>query len=68
VDFVPVMPHAERIADGQSSTSLAIPVSDAPRSRPKSFYVVIDRAESGPALGTRTLTMVTIQPPDTPGR
>jgi hypothetical protein len=66
LDFVPVMPHLERIADGQTGANLTIPVTDAPRSRAKSFYVVIDQAEGGPALGARALTMVTIQPPDSP--
>ena len=64
VDFVPVMPRTEVIEDGRSSVTLDVAVSDAPRRRPKSFYVVIDRAESGPALGGRTLTMITIQPPE----
>lgn len=66
LDFVPVMPHLDRIADGQASASLSIPVTDAPRSREKSFYVVIDQAEGGAALGARALTMVTIQPPESP--
>ena len=64
LDFVPVMPHLERIADGQTSASLSIPVTDAPRSREKSFYVVIDQTESGTTVGGRTLTMVTLQPSD----
>jgi serine/threonine protein kinase len=64
-DFTPVIPREERIADGSSSVSLDIPVSGTPRTQPKSFYVVIDRTESGGAgLGGRTLTMVTLQPPD----
>ena len=63
-DFEPVTPRAEQIADGSSTAVLTIPVSSSPRTRPKSFYVVIDRTDSGPALGTRTLTMVTLQPPD----
>jgi hypothetical protein len=41
---------------------LNIPVSAAPRSQPKSFYVVIDRTDTGAALGERNLTMVTLQP------
>jgi hypothetical protein len=59
-----VTPRAEHFADGSGSISLSIPVSGAPRTQPKSFYVVIDRTDSGPALGARTLTMVTLQPPD----
>jgi len=63
-DFTAVVPHVEHIADGSNGTTLSIPVSDAPRARQKSFYVVIDQAEAGPALGARTLTMVTLQTPD----
>ena len=62
-DFTPVIPRAEHIADGSGSVNLNIPVPSTPRGKSKSFYVVIDRTESGgAALGARTLTMVTIQP------
>lgn len=62
-DFTPVIPSVEHIADGSGSVSLSIPVSSTSRGKSKSFYVVIDRTESGgAALGARTLTMVTIQP------
>ena len=63
-DFAAVTPRLGRIGDGGANISLTIPVSGAPRTKPKSFYVVIDRTDSGPALGGRTLTMVTLQPPD----
>lgn len=63
-DFTAVVPHVEHIADGSGGVTLSIPVSDAPRTREKSFYVVIDQAQAGPALGARTLTMVTLQTPD----
>jgi Protein kinase domain len=64
-DFEPVIPRVEHIADGSSSVSLIVPVPSTPRGKPKSFYVVIDRPESGgAALGARTLTMVTLQAPD----
>jgi serine/threonine protein kinase len=63
-DFTPVMPHEGQIESGSASVSLSVRVSGAPRTKPKSFYVVIDRTDSGPALGGRTLTMVTLQPPD----
>lgn len=63
-DFVAVTPRVEKIGNGASSLSLSIPVSAAQRTRPKSFYVVIDRTETGAALGARTLTMVTLQPPE----
>ena len=62
-DFVPVMPRVEQFENGSNRVSLSIPISGTPRSQPKSFYVVIDRTESGAALGERTLTMVTILPP-----
>ena len=63
-DFTPVMPHEGQIESGSASVSLNVRVSGAPRTKPKSFYVVIDRTDSGPALAGRTLTMVTLQPPD----
>jgi hypothetical protein len=63
-DFTPIMPREGQIESGSASISLSIPVSGAPRTKPKSFYVVIDRTDSGPALAGRTLTMVTLQPPD----
>jgi hypothetical protein len=64
-DFFPVIPSVEHIPDGRDSITLNVPILSAPRGKSKSFYVVIDRIESGGAeLGARTLTMVTIQPPD----
>ena len=63
VDFTPVIPRAERIESGKDSVSLSIPISDMPRRQPKSFYVEIDRTESGAALGAKNLTMVTLLPP-----
>jgi len=64
-DFTPVIPSVERIPDGRGSVTLNVPVLSTPRGKSKSFYVVIDRTESGgAALGARNLTMVTIQPPD----
>jgi serine/threonine protein kinase len=63
-DFTPVIPRVDRIPDGSSSVSLSVPVSGTPRTQPKSFYVVIDRTDSGAALGAKTLTMVTLQPPE----
>ena len=65
VDFVPVMPHTARIEDGSSDADLAVAVVyAAARTDPKSFYVVIDQAESGPAIGARTQTLVTLLPRD----
>jgi hypothetical protein len=64
-DFAPVVPRVEHIADGKGSVSLSIPLVSTPSDKPRSFYVVIDRTESGgAALGARNLTMVTIQPPE----
>jgi serine/threonine protein kinase len=64
IDFLPVLPQQAHIGDGQSSVSLSIPLSKAPRTRSKSFYVVIDQSEGGAALGVRTLTMITLLPGD----
>jgi serine/threonine protein kinase len=64
VDFIPVMPRTGIIEDGSNGVTLAIDISAISRRQSKSFYVVIDQAESGAALGPRTLTMVTIQPED----
>jgi len=64
-DFLAVVPSVEHIPDGRASITLNIPILSTPRGKSKSFYVVIDRIESGGAeLGARNLTMVTIQPPD----
>lgn len=64
-DFSPEVPRLEHIPDGRDSISLIIPILSTPHGKSKSFYVVIDRTESGgAALGGRTLTMVTIQPTD----
>ncbi len=61
-DFAAAVPRVEHFEDGSKSVILNIPVSAAPRSQPKSFYVVIDRTDTGAALGDRNLTMVTLQP------
>ncbi|MEO7208711.1 MAG: protein kinase [Steroidobacteraceae bacterium] len=63
-DFSAVVPQPAYVADGKSSVSLSIPVSNAPHTQSKSFYVVIDQSEGGATLGTRTLTMVTLLPSD----
>jgi serine/threonine protein kinase len=64
IDFLPVLPQHASIGDGISDISLNVPLSKAPRTRSKSFYVVIDQTEGGAALGARTLTMVTLLPGD----
>ena len=64
IDFSPEMPHVASIGSGSGSVTLDIPVAGTRRGPPKSFYVVIDQDESGPALGSRNLTMVTLQPAD----
>ena len=64
-DFAPAIPSVEHIPDGRGSVTLNIPILSTPRGKSKSFYVVIDRTESGAAaLGERNLTMVTIQSAD----
>ena len=63
-DFSAVVPQPGYVGEGQSGISLSIPVSNAPRTQSKSFYVVIDQSEGGAALGARTLTMVTLLPTD----
>jgi hypothetical protein len=60
-DFAPAIPRVEHFEDGSRSVILNIPVSATPRTQPKSFYVVIDRTDTGAALGERNLTMVTLQ-------
>jgi serine/threonine protein kinase len=64
VDFVPATPHVEHFAVGSNSVNVSIKVSSQPHSQPKSFYVVIDQADSGPPLGARNLTLVTLLPPE----
>jgi hypothetical protein len=65
VDFVPVMPHTARVEDGSSDADLTVAVVYATaRTAPKSFYVVIEQAESGPAIGARAQTLVTLLPRD----
>jgi serine/threonine protein kinase len=60
-DFSPVKSQVEQIDDGKNSVSLLIPVTaDRARKASKSFYVVIDEASPGAALGPRTLTMITL--------
>jgi serine/threonine protein kinase len=63
-DFTPVVPRTEQVPDGKWNTALVISVSNAPRTEPKSFYVVIDRTDDSTATLGRTLTMVTLQPAD----
>jgi serine/threonine protein kinase len=64
IDFSPVLPQLASIGDGQSDITLNVLLSKAPRTRSKSFYVVIDRTDGGAALGARTLTLVTLVPSD----
>jgi len=65
VDFAAVAPRVEHIEDRSKGATLSVPVvSSSLRSRPKSFYVVIDQPGDNAVLGARTLTMVTLQPSD----
>jgi serine/threonine protein kinase len=63
-DFSAVVPQVASIGDGKSALTLNIPLSNAPHTQSKSFYVVIDHSEGGAALSGRTLTMVTLLPSD----
>lgn len=63
-DFSAMMPQIAHIPDGKANLILSIPLSNTPHTQAKSFYVVIDQTEGGASLGTRTLTMITLQPPD----
>ena len=58
----PSAPQLAYLADGKSTATLSIPLSIAPHTQSKSFYVVIDQSEGGAPLGARTLTMVTLLP------
>ncbi len=61
-DFKAAAPQRGYLGDGKSSVTLSIPLSIAPHTQSKSFYVVIDQSEGGAPLGARTLTMVTLLP------
>jgi serine/threonine protein kinase len=63
-DFSAIAPQLAYLADGKASASLSIPLSIAPHTQSKSFYVVIDQSDGGAPLGARTLTMVTLLPSD----
>ena len=61
LDFVPVKTQVEHIESGKNSVNLVVPiVMDPARRAARNFYVVIDEASDNAALGSRTLTMVTI--------
>ena len=60
-DFSAVVPQLAHFGDGISNVTLNITLSNAPHAQAKSFYVVIEQSEDGAPLGTRTLTMVTLQ-------
>ncbi len=65
-DFVPVAPHVEHFADGESSLRLTIPLAPgASRRQPRSFYVVLSDPGEGAVLGDRSLAMVTLPPSET---
>jgi hypothetical protein len=68
IDFSPVVPQIARIEDGKSSVALNVPLSNRGRAQEKAFYVVIDQSEGGAAVSGRTLTMVTMLPPDQAAR
>jgi hypothetical protein len=60
-DFVPVKARIDYIAAGDTETHLLVPiVADPRRRRSASFYVVLGDPSAEAALGSRTITMVTI--------
>ena len=64
-DFVPVNSRTEYMPAGDPETRLLVPiVADPRRKTARTFYVVINTAEEGASLGSRTLTMVTIPAAD----
>jgi hypothetical protein len=64
-DFVPVKSRTEYMPAGDPETRLLVPiVADPRRNTARTFYVVINTAEEGASLGSRTLTMVTIPAAD----
>jgi len=64
-DFVPVKTQVEYIENGKSSVDLVVPiVMDPARRAARNFYVVIDEPSDNAALGSRTLTMVTVPGPE----
>ncbi|HEX3846148.1 MAG TPA: protein kinase [Steroidobacteraceae bacterium] len=63
-DFTPIMPHVEQIRDGAGTLTVSIPISNVPRTRPVSFYVVIDQSDAGPPIAGRRLTMITLGGPE----
>jgi len=61
------VPSDTCLSDGSSDADLTVAVVyAAARKDPKSFYVVIDQAESGPTIGARAQTLVTLLPRDQP--
>jgi hypothetical protein len=64
-DFVPVNSRTEYMPAGDPEARLLVPiVADPRRTTARTFYVVINSASDGAALGSRTLTMVTIPAAD----
>jgi hypothetical protein len=64
-DFVPVKSRTEYMPAGDPEARLLVPiVADPRRNTARTFYVVINTADEGASLGSRTLTMVTIPAAD----
>jgi len=64
-DFEPVAPRMETLRAGKDRLNLPIPiVSDSTRRQTKNFFVVIDQPGPHVSLGSRTVTKVSILPPD----
>lgn len=66
-DFRTVTPRTEVIRKGARGVEVLVPlVPDAMRGEARTFFVKIDAAGSGVALGSRTLMQVAIVPPGYP--
>jgi hypothetical protein len=62
VDFSPVLPHVERMQDGEASRVLTVPLISTARAQPKGFYVGIESSDGGAQIGARSLTQITLPP------
>ncbi len=66
-DFRAVAPRTEVIRKGAGGVEVLVPlIPDASRGEARTFFVKIDAAGSGVALGSRTLMQVAIVPPGYP--
>jgi serine/threonine protein kinase len=59
-DFSPVLPHVQRMQDGEASAVLTVPLVSTVRAQPKGFYIGIEAVDGGAQIGARALTQVTL--------